>query len=127
MKHTMTRVGTALALTMAIALAGCGGGGGSSSSPVPPTTPPTTPPPNNGGGISGTGSALSASGTIAVSGTGAVSINGVALSTSSVTVRIDDRTGTLADVKDGVTGKVRGRINDDRVTGTAEVIEIENE
>lgn len=128
MKNWIARASAALGIASALVLAGCGGGGSSSTPTAPPTTPPpTTPPPNNGGGISGTGSALSASGTIAVSGTGAVSINGVALSTTSVTVRIDDRTGTLADVKDGVTGKVRGRINDDRVTGTADVIEIENE
>lgn len=122
MKMTITRAGAALVLAVAVGLAGCGGGGGGSTT----STPPLTPPPNNGGGISGTGSPMSASGTITVSAT-AMSINGVAVTTSNAVVKIDDNPKTVAEVKDGMTGKVRGRINDDRVTGTAETIEIENE
>ena len=121
MKSTITRASGALVLAIAFGLTGCGGGGGGSSTP-------TLPGPNPGGGISGTGSPMSASGPIAVSGTGAVSINGVAVATSNTTtVRIDDNPKTVGEVKDGMTGKVRGRINDDRVTGTADTIEIENE
>jgi hypothetical protein len=123
MKQTITRAAGALALATALVLAGCGGGGSSSSTPS--TTPPsTTPPPTQGGGISGTGTILKPS-------ANAVVVNGVTFSATSATVRIDDgngtRNGTLDDVKEGMTGKVRGRVNDDRVTGTADTIEIENE
>ena len=120
MKNTITRTSRVLMMAVALGLAGCGGGGGSS------TTAPPAPPPNNGGGITGTGSPLSASGTITVTAT-AMSIHGVALATSNAVVRIDDNPKTVAEVKDGMTGKVRGRISDDRLAGTAETIEIENE
>jgi hypothetical protein len=126
MRNTINRAGGAIALAAALVLAGCGGGG-SSSPPASTTPPPIAPPPSQGGGISGTGSPMSASGAITVSASGTVSISGVALATSNTTVRIEDRVGALAEVKDGMTGKVRGRINDDRVNGTAETIEIENE
>ncbi len=121
MKNTITRAGAALVLAVAVGLAGCGGGGGGGS------TTPVAPGPAPGGGISGTGSPLSASGTITVGAT-ALSINGIAVATSATTVvKVDDNPKTVGEVKDGMTGKVRGRVSDDGLTGTADTIEIENE
>lgn len=123
MKNRISRAGAVLIVAVAVGLAGCGGGGGGSTTP---TTPPgggggTTTPPGQtpAGGISGTGS-------IAKPTANTVVMNGVAFNASNATIR-DDGNRTLAKVEDGMTGKVRGRINDDRVTGTADIIEIENE
>jgi hypothetical protein len=120
MKSTISRAGAALVLAVAVGLAGCGGGGGGGSVTPPPGGGGTTPPTNPAGGISGTGS-------IAKPTANTVVMNGVAFNATNATVQFDDRTGTLTRVEDGMTGKVRGRINDDRVTGTADTIEIENE
>jgi hypothetical protein len=121
MNNTITRAGASLVLAVAVGLAGCGGGGGGYSAPS------TLPGQNPSGGISGTGAPLSTAGAITVNAT-AMSITGVTVGTASTTVvKIDDTVKTAADVKNGMTGKVRGRTTDNRVTMTAEAIEIENE
>lgn len=122
MKTTISRAGAALVLAVVVGLGGCGGGGGGGSvTPPPPGGGGTTPPPTTpAGGISGTGSIAKPTATTVV-------MNGVTFNSGTATVRSDDRTSGTVTVDDGMTGKVRGRLNDDRVTGTADTIEIENE
>jgi DNA-binding transcriptional LysR family regulator len=60
---------------------------------------------------------------------GSVIVNGVRFEDTAANIHPDD-TGKVflpADLKDGMTVKVRGEINDDRVTGRALEIEVENE
>ena len=115
MKQSHIRsIGAVGALVISLIVAGCGGGGGYSA---PPATnpPPVTPPPTQAGGITGTGSILKPTASSVV-------VNGTTFNASTATIRVDDRTGTIAEIEDGMTGKVRGRTD-----GTAERIEIENE
>lgn len=106
-------IGAVGAVVISLVIAGCGGGGGGSSTPPGAITPP--PPPTQAGGITGTGSILKPTASSVV-------VNGTTFNTGTATIRVDDRTGTVAEIEDGMTGKVRGRTD-----GTAERIEIENE
>ncbi|MGC2517560.1 MAG: DUF5666 domain-containing protein [Burkholderiales bacterium] len=59
---------------------------------------------------------------------GSVIVNGVHFDDTTASIRIDDTPGKQpADLKDGMLVKVRGLINDDRVTGVAQQVEVENE
>ncbi len=58
---------------------------------------------------------------------GSVIVNGVRYDDTNATAIIDDNTATRAQLRDGIVVKVRGRINDDGATGSAERIEVENE
>lgn len=83
-----------------------------------------------GGGTEGTGGVpppAAASYSTGVMTVGSVIVNGVRYDDTGATVIIDDNTATRAQLRDGMVVKVRGRINDDGVTGTAERIEVENE
>ena len=106
-------IGAVGALVISLVVAGCGGGGGYSA---PPSTnpPPVTPPPTQAGGITGTGSILKPTASSVV-------VNGTTFNATGAQIT-DDRNRTLAEIEDGMTGKVRGRTD-----GTAQRIEIENE
>lgn len=97
----------AAASTLVAVLAACGGGTDGTGGTPPPAT----------------GTAYS-SGVMRV---GSVIVNGVRYDDSTATVLVDDRTVARSELKDGMVIKLRGRINDDGVNGTAERVEIENE
>jgi len=104
-KKYMFAVGAAAAA--AIALSACGGGGGGGASGAP-------------------GAPVVSTGTMTK---GSVIVNGVRFEDTSANIHPDD-TGKVflpSDLKDGMTVKVRGEINNDRVTGRALEIEVENE
>jgi hypothetical protein len=92
---------------LAVALAACGGGGG-------------------GGGTVGSSSPAISAGTMTK---GSAIVNGIRFAVSPTTViRKDDTTGHAeAELRDGMEVKVKGEINDDRLTGQAEKIEVEHE
>ena len=91
-------------------LAACGGSGGSDTA--------------SSGGTGGTGVAAVSTGVMTK---GSVIVNGVRFEDTTANITIDDTPKTPADLADGMVVTVRGRINDDRVTGTAERVEVENE
>jgi hypothetical protein len=93
-----------LSLAVALTIAGCGGGTG-------------------GTGMTGSSAAVS----IGVMEKGSVIVNGVRFEDSTANITIDDTPKTAADLRNGMVVKVRGRINADRVSGTAERVEVENE
>lgn len=78
-----------------------------------------------GGGIDGTaGPAQFSEGVIT---RGSVILNGVRYDDSQAVVRIDDRTASAAELATGMFVKLRGRVNADGSTGTAERVEVRNE
>jgi len=94
------------AVAAAFALSACGGGGG-------------------GGGTTGTTSApVVSTGTMTK---GSVIVNGVTFTAAAgSTIKIDDQPGRPeTELRDGMEVKVKGRINDDRVTGQFEKVEAE--
>lgn len=102
-----TRTGLLLAsIAGAVAVSGCGGGTEGTGGVPPPAA---------------------ASYSTGVMTVGSVIVNGVRYDDTNATVIIDDNTATRTQLRDGMVVKVRGRINDDGVTGTAERIEVENE
>lgn len=105
MKTTLARLLPA-SIAGAVAVAGCGGGTEGTGG-VPPPAP--------------------ASYSTGVMTVGSVIVNGVRYDDTNATVIIDDNTAARSQLRDGMVVKVRGRINDDGVTGTAERIEVENE
>jgi len=112
-EKTMKRIGMYMFTTAAIAvaaiiLAACGGGGGSTSS---------------AGGTTGT--AVVATGTIEK--LGSITVGGVKFEDTLANITADDTPKTAAFLQPGMTVKVKGRRNDDGVTGTATEIEVENE
>ena len=110
----------AAAALAALGMAACGGGGGGGSSNPPPgggNPPPGggNPPPS--GGIDGVGIAVGA-----ITGFGSIFVNGVEFETTSAEIRIDDNPGTESELEIGDIVEVRGTVNDDGVTGKAEVV-----
>ncbi|MFZ5539122.1 MAG: DUF5666 domain-containing protein [Pseudomonadota bacterium] len=102
-----TRAGLLLAsIAGAVALAGCGGGTEGTGGVPPPAA---------------------ASYSTGVMTVGSVVVNGVRYDDTNATIIIDDNTAARSQLRDGMVVKVRGRINADGVTGTAERIEVENE
>jgi hypothetical protein len=93
------------------ALSACGGGGSNDPGPVA------------GGGTSGTGAPITSSGTML---RGSVIVNGIRYDDSAATV-LDDRNRGVAALANGMTVKLRGRANDDGVTGSADLVKVENE
>jgi Domain of unknown function (DUF5666) len=85
---------------MAAILVACGGGGGGSSQQI--------------AGIQGSGVAIGA-----VTGFGSIFVNGVEFKTSGATIRIDDQSGSESQLHIGDVVLVKGPINIDGVTGTA--------
>ena len=101
MKKYMCGIGTAVAAVFA--LSACGGGGGSAgvtSAPVVSTGTMTK---------------------------GSVIVNGVRFTAGAgAAIRVDDNpNSTEAELRDGMEVKVKGRINDDRITGQFEKVEAE--
>jgi hypothetical protein len=110
----------AAAALAALGMAACGGGGGGGSSSPPPgggNPPPGggNPPPS--GGIDGVGIAVGA-----ITGFGSIFVNGVEFETTSAEIRIEDSPGTESELEIGDIVEVRGTVNDDGVTGKAEVV-----
>ena len=81
------------------------------------------------GGTGGTGATSSSTNavSIGVMTKGSIIVNGVHFDDSTATIRIDDRAGTSAELQSGMVVKVRGQINDDRLNGVAQQVEVENE
>lgn len=104
MKTTLARLLPA-SIAGAVAVAGCGGGTEGTGG-VPPPAP--------------------ASYSTGVMTVGSVIVNGVRYDDTNATVIIDDNTAARTQLRDGMVVKVRGRINDDGATGTAERVEVEN-
>lgn len=104
MKNTLKILAAALAATV---LAACGGGGGGvAGGPVQPQ-------------------ASGATGVVTAASASSITVNGVAFSTSSAAVRIDDNPSASDQLKAGVRVKLRG--TDDGTNGRATEIEVENE
>ncbi len=99
---------TTALLAAAMLLAACSGGGGSDS--VAAAGP--------GGGIGGTGIAASGQ----VTGFGSVFVNGVEFETDNATISIDDMGATENDLRVGMIVEIKGTLNDDGLTGTADTI-----
>lgn len=79
-----------------------------------------------GGGTGGTGVGSPAV-SVGVMEKGSIILNGVRFEDTTANITIDDTPKTAADLRDGMVVKVRGRINDDRISGKAERVEVENE
>jgi hypothetical protein len=63
-----------------------------------------------------------------VTAIGSVTVNGIRFEDTAANITGDDTTKVLADIRKlGATLKIKGRLNDDGITGVAERIEIENE
>jgi cytochrome c-type biogenesis protein CcmE len=83
-----------------------------------------------GGGTGGTGvtsnnptNAVS----IGVMAKGSVIVNGVHFEDNAAKIAIDDTPKTPADLQSGMVVRVRGQINDDRTTGTAQIVNVSTE
>lgn len=115
---TLKQIGAAYlsAIFAAFALLSACGGGGSSGSGI-------TLAGGDGGGTGGTGvAALSVS--EGVMRKGSIIVNRVRFDDSIATVTIDDSPRTTADLKDGMVVKVKGVINSDQVSGSAELVKV---
>ena len=115
-----------LLLTAIMATAACGGGGGGGSSPTaapPPdqNPPPAEDPPPATGGIERGGVAVGP-----IDGFGSVIVNGVRFDTSDTQFTIDDNVGAQEDLSVGQVVIVRGSIDDDGLSGTADSIEYDD-
>ena len=104
-----------LPAALALLVAACGGGGGGDDSSAGPVPPASTPPPAAGG-------TTSVIVTGAISGFGSVIVNGVRYDTSRAEVRIEDRTGTLAELSVGHVVRVSAEV-DDKGGASARLIE----
>lgn len=95
-----------LALSGALLMVSCGGGaaGGGGSSVA------------DSGGIGGTG--ITSAGSI--TGFGSIFVNGVEFETGGSSMSVDDAGGVESDLRVGMVVTVRGTLNDDGVTGTAD-------
>jgi mono/diheme cytochrome c family protein len=100
MKTLKRRTGLSAALALLVAACG-GGGGGSSASAPPPTGGPTGP---------GATTPLVVSG--AIDGFGSVIVNGVRYDTSSADVRIEDRAGSMDDLRVGQVVRIEAEVDD---------------
>jgi hypothetical protein len=101
-----TKAGAVLTavLVAAVLLTACGGGGGGGSAPM------TT-------AVISTGAMIK----------GSVIVNGVRFEDTLANITGDDNPKVPADLKSGMTVKVKGTRNDDRITGTANRIQIVSE
>lgn len=97
-----------------LAVAGCGGGGGGDSDPAPTTPPPA-------GGIDRGGVAVGP-----IDGFGSVIVNGVRFDTSDTVFTVNGITGGQDDLAVGQVVVVRGTIDDDGATGTADTVTYED-
>ncbi|MBK6741341.1 MAG: hypothetical protein IPG64_27520 [Haliea sp.] len=102
----LTKVILPLLLLTCLGLSGCGGGGAGGVADI------------GGGGIGGTG--ISSTGTI--DGFGSIFVNGVEYETGDSEVLLDGQSASESNLRLGMVVTVRGTINDDGVTGTAEQV-----
>jgi hypothetical protein len=58
---------------------------------------------------------------------GSVIVNGVHFDDNTATIKIDDTPKTSIDLQSGMVVRLRGQINDDRVNGTAQVVNVSTE
>lgn len=79
-----------------------------------------------GGGTGGTG-ATSPAVSVGVMEKGSIILNGVRFDDTNANVTIDDNSSTRDSLQTGMVVRVRGRINADRISGTADRVEVENE
>ena len=107
-------LGASAAFLLAL-FAGCGGGGSGDSLTPPPTTPPPT------GGIGRNGVAVGP-----VTTFGSIVVNGVRYETGTATFLLDGVAGTQDDLKVGQVVSVKGTINDDGTTGTADEVNFDD-
>lgn len=98
-------------LATTLILSACGGGGSSSNPPPPPPV----------GGITRTGFAIGP-----ISTFGSVVVNGVRYSTTAAVITVDDSPGSESDLGVGQVVSVRGRIDDNSTTGTADDIRFDD-
>jgi hypothetical protein len=96
---------------LAALVVGCGGGGGAGGGTLA------------GVGIGGSG--ITSFG--AVTAIGSITVNGVKFDTQGAAVTIDDATGQENDLKVGLVVSVSGTLNNDRVTGKATRVGVDNE
>jgi len=75
-----------------------------------------------GGGTGGTGVTGTPAVSIGVMTKGSVIVNGVHFEDNTAQITIDDTPKLPADLQSGMVVKVRGQINDDQVTGTAQQV-----
>lgn len=104
---------TLLALCSALILtvfSGCGGGSDGASSSPPPPPPPV-------GGIGRNGIAIGPIGTF-----GSVVVNGVRYETDAATFTVNDAPGSQADLRVGHVVTIKGTIDDNNTTGTADEV-----
>lgn len=100
--NTHSRLLIAAGATLGL-LAACGGGGGSSSTPTTQIS-----------GIQGTGFAQGA-----ITGFGSIFVNGVEFRTTSATITINGSSGTESQLKVGQVVTIRGSVDSNGTTGTA--------
>lgn len=112
-----TKISCICILLLASALSACGGGGGGGDNTVTP--PPTNPPPT--GGIGRTGIAAGP-----ISTFGSIVVNGVRYETNSATFTINDGAGTEDDLRVGDVVVVKGTIDENGTTGTADEVTFED-
>lgn len=96
---------SAVAAGIMACVAGGGGGGGDVA----------------GGGVTGTGISYGT-----VTGFGSVFVNGVKYDTTGAAVRLDDQPGVEGDLRVGMVVKLKGTVNEDKLTGAATEIEYHN-
>ena len=105
MMRVRTIQGVVAMAALAVSLVACGGGG--SGGTVADTTTPVI-----SKGVMTKGSTI---------------VNGVRFEDTTANITADDQVKTAAFLDDGMVVKVKGKRNDDGVTGTAQEIEVENE
>lgn len=139
----------ALTITAAAALYACGGGGGGGGDSTSPSSAASASLPT--AGVTGTGTSAAgtttgaagastgatdstarpAAGTVVTASgvmrKGSVIVNGIHFQNTRSRFRINDRDATADAIRDGMMVTVRGRLNDDGVSGEAELVEVENE
>jgi hypothetical protein len=118
---TLRKVVIGIALIAVTGIIGCQSNSGSDS------TVPVTPGGGTGGGT--TGPTLSSAVAIGTMAKGSVKVNGVEFTVSANTTSItaDDNPKPETYLDDGMQVKVKGTLNDDKITGKAEKVEVVNE
>jgi len=109
----LNRLFLPLLLITGVGLSSCGGGGGGGGGFAGV----------GGGGIGGTG--ITSTGTI--DGFGSIFVNGVEYETGDSEVSLDGKSASEAGLRLGMVVTVRGTLNDDRTTGTAEQVTFDDE
>lgn len=107
---TYSRIRLATFVLMSVLVSACGGGSDDSPTTAPPPPPPVS-------GISGNGVAIGP-----ISTFGSIVVNGVRYDTTSASISIDGNPAVESDLDVGDVVIVKGTINDDGTTGTAETV-----